>query len=365
MKALAQDLRSKLTLVIPSRNRAKYLYRALEYLLERGFTGRVMVADSSDNGNEWLGDLSKRFQNRIDLYCHSYPPDMPVLDKVRAGIALVDSPYVALSADDDFVVPSALNAGVSLLAEQPTCSATHGHAVTFTLRNGEVRGKIDDVLNYPQRSIEGDSASIRLLDHLADYTTTWYSVRRTTDLVADWDAVVTVSIRDLYLVELFLSSLCVIRGQVVKMRRLYMARQCETPKQYQMPRHPVEWLGGQRWPQEYQCFRDYLAKRLCEIDRISDQQATEVVRNAMGAYLARYLSSTYPTNTIGTTRVSTRLKSKIAQAPGAKWLRAALLRGRQLRRDARSILRRIHPTSDFDSSELEAIYRGIAPSSGE
>lgn len=288
---------------------------------------------------------------------------MPVLDKVRAALEMVDSSYVALSADDDFVVPSALHTGVTFLHAHPTFSAALGHAVAFTQSDNDVRGRISDVQDYPQRAILGDSASIRLLDHLADYTTTWYSVRRTDDLVADWDVMAEASISDYYFVELFMSSLCVIRGPVTKMRRLFMARQCETPKEYQMPRHPVEWLGGAHWPREFRSFKDYLAKRICEVDRISEGQATEVVRKAIGAYLGRYLSNTYARDTASMTRVSTRLKRRITQLPGATWLRAAVGRGRQLKRNAWSTLQKRGSASDVDRNELEAIYRGIARTS--
>lgn len=110
------------TIVIPAHNRPERLQRLLNYYAETG--ARILVPDSSDK--PFMGEYDRR---RV-VYRHL--PRMHFFLKLREVISLIDTEYVLWCADDDFAVPSGIEAVVDFLDKNPTFSIAQGHYLTFT-----------------------------------------------------------------------------------------------------------------------------------------------------------------------------------------------------------------------------------------
>jgi len=102
-------IRQRITILIPTHNRPAYLKRSLAWFLSGGF--RVIVADSSKT----LNDDVSRSQNSELTYIHRPGGYDAYTAKIYEALQLVDTPYVALCADDDFILYDGLERGVRFL----------------------------------------------------------------------------------------------------------------------------------------------------------------------------------------------------------------------------------------------------------
>jgi hypothetical protein len=88
---------------------------------------------------------------------------------------------MAWIGDDDFQVPASLEKCALFLEERREFSTAHGVAMVFVLGSSSVYGGITSSAGYFQRSVEHATATERLMDYLANYFVTRFSVHRTAD----------------------------------------------------------------------------------------------------------------------------------------------------------------------------------------
>lgn len=285
---------ARLTLLLPTRNRARFLLRALRYYRDRGADFTIMVADSSDPAHaayaqERIGPLEAELRLEYTVY----PPDLPLTEKILGALERVGTPLTALGADDDFFIPEGLTRAADFLERHPDHSLAHGEAIAFRVRPaGSAHGVLDWAARYPQRTLAQPSAGERVVTHFADYTTNWYSVQRTEELRERARAVAERGL-DLYFSELALSGLAVIQGKAVRLDGLYMARQADTAKEYAMS-DLSEWVSDVHWPDRYAAFRACLAEGLAAEHWGSEASAARVMDRGFGAYLSRRLGGDHP-----------------------------------------------------------------------
>ena len=118
-------IRKQITILIPTHNRPAYLTRSLSWFLSGGF--RVIVADSSKT----LNDDVSRSQNSELTYLHRPGGYETYTAKIYEALRLVDTPYVALCADDDFILYEGLEQGVRFLDSNPDYAFYQGMAYFF------------------------------------------------------------------------------------------------------------------------------------------------------------------------------------------------------------------------------------------
>jgi len=125
--------REKLSLIIPTHNRPPYLLeRLLRYFVEVGLAYPIVVADSSgepaaDANQAVLTSLG----DALDVRYVGYRPDMNPYSKIAASLDMVESKYSAICADDDFLVPRAIEKCVQFLESNPDYAAAHGRLVSM------------------------------------------------------------------------------------------------------------------------------------------------------------------------------------------------------------------------------------------
>jgi len=118
-------LRQNITILIPTHNRPAYLKRSLDWFLSGGF--RVIVADSSRTLNDEVSQL----QNSELTYLHRPGDYEAYTAKINEALRLVETPYVALCADDDFILHKGLEKGVSFLDNNSDYAFYQGMAYFF------------------------------------------------------------------------------------------------------------------------------------------------------------------------------------------------------------------------------------------
>jgi glycosyltransferase domain-containing protein len=253
-----------------------------------------VIADSSDS--EHAPEIRRAIDSLgsgLKLEYRSYKSDVQVIDKLNDVLGVVDTPYTALGADDDFFIPSGLNRAAVFLESHPDFIVAHGEAVAFRLKSDESHGPVDIAFEYRERTIDDALGSERLRSHFARYTSTWYSVQRTGRLRDNIGKIAALKLEPAHFTELLASGLAVIQGRVKKLQGLYMARQAY-PIQREYTPSIVDWITDPDWASQYARFRDCLAEELARQDGISLDEAREVVEQAFWSYLALGLMKRFP-----------------------------------------------------------------------
>ena len=158
----------KLTIVIISYNRHKYLKRTIKYWSD--YNVKLLVLDGSDIK---LEDPCLNIKNI--RYIHG-PKDL--YGRLLSSINYIDTEFMMLGCDDEFYLPSALSTCVEFLTKKSSFSTCGGRAIGFHTNKKNIFGGIQ----YPKLkdlSLDSDSASERIEDHFSNYVPAhFYSVIR-------------------------------------------------------------------------------------------------------------------------------------------------------------------------------------------
>ncbi len=257
---------------------------------------RIVVADASD-GDE-IGAVYRSVElasGHLDIEYRLYSADVSFSERVTDALGLVRTQLVVMGADDDVFTIAGLQAAAEFLTSNPDFSVAHGIALVFDVEPGPVYGSRLRTAPYAQRGIELGTGAARLIDHLSSYATTWYSMQRTGRLQAN--LLKTSRLGPDFFIELLPSCLSVIHGKVKKLDRLYMLRQVyplksldEKRERLDQGKSILDWMEDPEWPARYRYFEDCLSAELVAEDGISRDVATDAVKTAFGAYVARGLN---------------------------------------------------------------------------
>ena len=277
-----------ISFIIPSRNRPQFLERLIRYYLDLRVKHPILIADgSSDRLRERIRPLVAELPENFSY--HAFPEDSSLAAKLVGVIRYVQTRCVVVSADDDFLVPSAVERAARFLEAHPDYTVTHGAAALLVLKSGTAHGEIGGLGRYYQRWIEHSTGVERLLDHLGNYSVTAWSVHRTEQLGDNWRHPEELGL-DLFFEELLPSCLSLIQGKAKKVDGLYMVRQEHPDRGFVKDgRDPFDRIADPSWPWQYERFRDRLAQELVRQDGISMNEAQEIVKQAFWLYLAQGL----------------------------------------------------------------------------
>ncbi|BAP44165.1 TIGR00180 family glycosyltransferase [Pseudomonas sp. LJDD11] len=171
------SLKELFTLVLITHNRNAFLRRTLEYY--RGFTGRLLVLDSSDQGDSALSEQYP-FIDYHHLPQLSYGS---LQEKLAYGSSVVTTPFMAFAPDDDFMLHDALAQCVAFLQANPDYGMCHGYGMMYLARGAEVLYFRREM--KVQEDYGSDCAAQRVMDFMAQFLPPFYAVTRT-ELLRSW-----------------------------------------------------------------------------------------------------------------------------------------------------------------------------------
>lgn len=276
MPALGARDDDRCTILIPTYRRPAELARLLRFLRGAGWAGPIIVIDSSPDA---LGPESARAAAARYQYL---PPTTPVPDKFAAAVALADTPYCVLCADDDLVIPAALRAVLDALDAHPSWVAAHGRYLGFEALGS---GRIDLLrLVYAGADLADADPHTRLGDLMRQYEALTYAVFRHGVARRVFSEAATLEAPLLW--ELATGGLAAAAGPVRRLAEISHLRHLGPSHGYERW-HPIEWLY--RDPADlitrYARYRLMLARWLGD-----DPARLARIDLAHLAYLARYLT---------------------------------------------------------------------------
>ncbi len=160
----------KISLIIPTHNRHQYLTRVLDYY--NGINLKILVADSSQK--------EYPFKNKYDIDYFHYPNYIP-LKKLADIIQKVKTPYVFICADDDFVIPGAVEKCIKFLDNNSDYSSAQG--IYFKFRYG-IKNIVFSTMYTSSLNLDLNENSVekRLKTAMKNYIPMVYCVNRTENL---------------------------------------------------------------------------------------------------------------------------------------------------------------------------------------
>lgn len=277
-----------ITILIPTMNRSDFLIRLLHYYRDLDFQGCIIIGDSSDIAHaERIKKAIKAFKGKLNIIYQEYPTNLNEAMCLHKMQDSVSTPYAVYVADDDFLVPSALEQCASFLDTHPEYSSAHGIAATLRLQASGAYWEVAWVAPYQQPVLEEESASQRLTNLLSNYLVTIFSLHRTEYRREMYRDVPLLTDRRLA-AELYPCCVSVIQGKVKGVDCLYLMRQAHDQR-YQLPGKKKEWVRSANFISSYPIFLDSLAKELVKQDGISMDEALKVVERASSSYLDSFV----------------------------------------------------------------------------
>ncbi|TAE23155.1 MAG: TIGR00180 family glycosyltransferase [Candidatus Kapaibacterium sp.] len=124
---MKQSQRNLITIITPTYNRPHYLTRHLDYYAETGL--QVIVEDSSESPLEH--PLTSASHVR-----YNWKPNRGFTEKFYTLIQQVETPYIALCSDDDFIIPEAIDECIAFLEQHPEYTVADGQRMRVVNKNG-------------------------------------------------------------------------------------------------------------------------------------------------------------------------------------------------------------------------------------
>ncbi|MDP2335189.1 MAG: TIGR00180 family glycosyltransferase [Bacteroidota bacterium] len=205
------------TVIIPAHNRPERLRRLLEYYSNTKL--RIIVTDSSDR----IFNYADQFQN---IEYHHFPNEQFLL-KIYQILHLIKTPYVLFCADDDFIVPQAIEKVVDFLEANYDYASAQGHYLTFEVKKKNIEFIPGYIRNF-EKDINQNLPSERLAEFRNLYASILYSVTRTSTFKEMYAKCVdgqTLNFNNLFLAEIYFNFFLLIEGKNKTLPLFYGARE--------------------------------------------------------------------------------------------------------------------------------------------
>ena len=204
--------------------------------------------------------------------------------------------------------------GVEFLAAHPDYSVAHGCGVVVILDEAGAYGRLVGAGRYPMFSVEQATGRERLSAFLRRYYVT-FGIHRTAQM-RDAHARLP-DLPDKPFREILPLCISAVQGKVKQLPGLFVVRQSHN-RRYLLP-DVYDWVVGSSWGEAYRIFQDQLIKALIEQDRLSADQACQVVKRAFWWYLRQVLSSDWQERMAGLQPgLVARVRAAVRGVPGAR-----------------------------------------------
>jgi len=256
---MSQKYYKQLTYLLPTHNRPHFMRRLLTFMDLMNEKASILIADSSQQEHRKQNqDLVEEYGQKLNLSYHHV--DLAPSTKFRLAVEMVETPYLAFCADDDFLLPDTVYSCVDFLSHSPDYSCAQGIMVSLDI---DKQNRCYKLRGY---SLEDDSPIKRFQRLAANWYSTFYSVYRTPAIVKAYQVTDDVcdDSRARIFPELLLSQMTVILGKVKFFPCLYNLRE-EHASNVSAVIPNVQ--DEQHVSELYVDFRDCLALQLAEASR--------------------------------------------------------------------------------------------------
>lgn len=316
------------SLLVTTFNRTAFLDRLCRYYVRQAFSRPIIVADASseENSVKVRQSVQQAQDAGLNISYRLFPNHYADIHCLAEVLRDLPTPLFGWVADDDFLVPAALERAAAVLMADPGASSATGWGMTFSTVDHAAYGTVRAVNSYLTPERLEMTAKERVLAHGRGYRPTTFSLRRRDHALAHYEV---MGSNDLFnnktnryggfFGEFYDSLATVARGRTVKVPGLMMVRQAHlgmTSTDANSKFDVFHWVSDPRWAGECALLIEKIGRIVSDMDGLSEAEGREAVRQAVWAYTAHIIT------TRQRPRPKPTLKVRVCQAVQAR--RAAL-----------------------------------------
>lgn len=268
----------KATVVIPAHNRPKHLCRLIKYFSTKPVN--IIIADSSTEVFPFL----REYEHLIQYQHH---PNIPLAEKIVHILPLINTPYVFMCADDDFIIIDSVISIIKFLETHEDYNSAQGWYVDFSLHKSKVLWN----LRYPNMTsvdLNDTTGSERVQSLMSNYFQYYYCVFRKELFCEVFRSTMSNNeclISNLNLLEIYTSLYPAIFGKHIVLPFFYCAREniIDSAGSYTDSVFVVS--RDDRYSKEFENFKIKLSKALALNDGIPESLARARIDFAVNSYL--------------------------------------------------------------------------------
>lgn len=280
----------KVGIVIPTRNRADFVIRQLQYYASVNCPHTIYIGDSSNQEeSEKIKSEISKLKNKLNIV-YEYLPNLTrgSADAARHLLSVVNEKYSCYSCDDDYQVPNSLTICADSLENNPDYATAGGRAINFRLKNNGIYGDLDRLSDYRVTRILNESGSERLINFFHDNFVPLFLVNRTDQLLKSHEHV--TEIKDhMFSSEIVPCALSIIAGKSITLDCLGYVRQMHDQHRVQL--EPSEWITSPDWNESYKIYENVISESIAKQDKIPLENAVKIARKAFTGQLLKWLAA--------------------------------------------------------------------------
>lgn len=286
------------TVIVATRNRPAFVARLLDHMALTGLAASVIIGDGSDAHRAHETRTVAEGRTRpFHLEYRQYGPETALWQRVGLIADTVVSPYLAWVADDDFLIPEALQDAVEVLESASDLAGVSGLDGCFNVVGNAVRGVLGNCWFGGGPCRDEADATLRTLNHFRFYYPCAYAIRRTALVRRNTALFRAAGWNDDYsnnLCEVADGVLSAATGRLTALpRALYFRQQHEASESQALRAQwsPFDMLAIPRWSDTIRDLENWLVERLAESGGGDQDLNRRAVRAGLWYYYSRYLPS--------------------------------------------------------------------------
>ncbi|MFT4091997.1 MAG: TIGR00180 family glycosyltransferase [Niabella sp.] len=241
-------MQQKITLVIPTHNRHRYLQRVLKFYANSGIA--IIVGDST------LQPLNPVPSNISYLHL----PGLSLPEKLKRLTAEVKTQYTVLCADDDFIITGSIFKCLDFLEQHSDYAVAQGRIICYN-KEALLKNEVNFSVIYKEDVIENNEEDplVRLKKLFAPYHAFFYGVHRTENLRDAFSK--NTKELNLFLNEFLTGIIPLYRGKSIELPVLYQVREYSLVSDDKTTTGLFHILNNDQYKNQY----DQYLENICEI----------------------------------------------------------------------------------------------------
>lgn len=272
----------RLTIVLLVKGRNEFTFRWFDYAIENKLPFHTIVADGGLENNVKSSFESSDLGCDISYEYLKYPEDCNphvFYGKVANVLGRVQSPYVLLASNDDFIFFDSLYEDLNFLDANPHYVTSRGSVWDLVISGSggkDLYGKILDVsLLYKHESAIGSTAFERIEKYSNRANSVWHDVVRTEVLKSAYESLVESQLFDYSMHESLVSFYVACYGNINRRKEPYMLHQVHDDMAAKkiLVDSPAEWICNLGWDEELAKMTSVIAAKISTLDGIDYELA--------------------------------------------------------------------------------------------